>query len=240
MKKHMLLGLAGGALLLVGVLAGVVFGDNLRALAAGNTPAAPKATPGNQNSYCQMYLDTLAKDLGVTPDKLKSANQDAAQKVINQMASDGKITADQKARLTQALQKYASSPCAFVDMRAARKGLGDGAGLQQAFAPARAAVESAVAGSLKISTSTLKSDLAAGQTIPQIAAAQKVNISDVNTAYLNAVKTQLANAVSAGMITQSQSDAIYARVQQAVQSGHYPLLGMGGHSGRFGMPAPQQ
>ena len=224
MKKRALLGVAGGLLLVIGVLVGVVFGDNLRALAAGgSSPAQATATAGDQNSYCQLYIQTLASDLGVSPDKLKSANQDAAQKVINQMASDGKITAAQKDRLTQRLQKYANSPCAFVAARAAGRGARNH--LQQALAPARSAIESAVANALKISTTTLDSDLAAGQTIPQIATAQKINLSDVNNAYLNAVKAQLASAVSSGKITQPQSDAIYAKVQQAVQNGKYPLLG---------------
>jgi hypothetical protein len=185
-------------------------------------------------------MQTLASDLGTTTDKLKSANQDAAQKVINQLASDGKITAAKKAELTQALQKYGSNPCAFVNLHDAGKGLRQGlAGVQRALGPARAAVESAVAGALKISTSTLQSDLASGQTIPQIATAQKVNLSDVNTAYLNAVKSQLGSAVSAGTITQAQSDAVYSKVQQVVQSGAYPLLDMGtrGHKGQPAQPA---
>src|SRR6185437_15709071 len=109
--------------------------------------------------------------------------------------------------------------------------------VQRALGPARSAIASAVAGALKISTSTLDSDLAVGQTIPQIAAAQKVNLSDVNTAYLNAVKSQLSSAVSAGTITQAQSDAAYSKVQQAVQSGNYPLLGMRGHKSPPTQPA---
>jgi hypothetical protein len=240
MRKNVLLGVAGGVLLVVGVLAGMIFGDNIRALAAGNANATAQATPGNRASYCQLYMQTLASDLGTTTDKLKSANQDAAQKVINQLASDGKITAAQKTELTQALQKYGSNPCAFVNLHDAGKGLRQGlAGVQRALGPARAAVESAVAGALKISTSTLESDLASGQTIPQLATAQKVNLSDVNTAYLNAVKSQLSSAVSAGTITQAQSDAAYSKVQQAVQSGNYPLLGVGmrGHKGPPAQPA---
>lgn len=234
MKKRALLGAAGGLLLVIGMLVGIVFGDNLRALAAGGSSPA-QATAGDQNSYCQLYIQTLASDLGVSPDKLKSANQDAAQKVINQLASDGKISAAEKNQLTQALQKYGNNPCAFVATHAARKGLRND--IQHALAPARSAVESAVANSLKISTATLESDLAAGQTIPQIATAQKVNLSDVNTAYLNAVKSQLASAVSAGTITQQQSDAIYARVQKAVQNGNYPLLsGKAGHTAHPAQP----
>lgn len=231
MRKNVLLGVAGGILLIVGVLAGMIFGDNIRALAAGNTNATAQATPGNRASYCQLYMQTLASDLGVTTDKLKSANQDAAQKVINQLASDGKITAAQKTELTQALQKYGSNPCAFINMHGAGKGLRQ-PGVQRTLGTARAAVESAVAGALKISTSTLESDLAAGQTIPQIATTQKVNLSDVNTAYLNAVKSQLSSAVSAGTITQAQSDAAYSKVQQAVQKGNYPLLGTRGQKGQ--------
>ncbi|HEV2460515.1 MAG TPA: hypothetical protein VGS80_19345, partial [Ktedonobacterales bacterium] len=49
----------------------------------------------------------------------------------------------------------------------------------------------------------------------------------VSTAYLNAVKSALASAVSSHTITQTQSDALYAKVQQAVASGHYPLLERG-------------
>lgn len=232
-KKQLLLGIAGGGLLLIGVLVGVIFGGNLRALAAGNSTA--QATPNARAGYCQLYVQTLASDLGVSTDKLKSANQDAAQKVIDQMAKDGKISAAEKDKLTQAIQKYGSNPCAFLHLRGAGKGMrGD---IGKALAPARTAVESAVAGSLKVSTSTLENDLAAGKTIPQIATAQKVSLSDVNTAYLNAIKTQLSAAVSSGLITQDQSNAIYARVQQAVQNGHYPLLEMGGHMQQFAPPA---
>jgi len=234
MKKNVLLGVAGGVLLVVGVLAGMIFGDNIRALVAGSGNPTAKATPGDRASYCQLYMQTLASNLGVTTDKLKSANQVAAQKVIDQLAKDGKISADQKNQMTQALQKYASSPCAFVNVAAGRKGMTHD--FHQALAPARAAIESAVAGALKISTSTLESDLAAGQTIQQIAAAQKVNVSDVNTAYLNAVKSQLSSAVSSGAITQDQSNAVYSWVQQAVQSGRYPLLGMGVHKGLPAQP----
>ncbi|HKT37132.1 MAG TPA: hypothetical protein VJR48_02105 [Ktedonobacterales bacterium] len=240
MRKKVLLGVAGGLLLVVGALAGMIFGDNIRALADSNNTAHAQATPGNRASYCQLYMQTLASDLGTTTDKLKSANQDAAQKVINQLASDGKITAAQKAELTQALQKYGSNPCAYVNLHGAGRGLGmELQGIRQALAPARAAIQSAVAGALKISTSTLQSDLASGKTISQIATARKVNLSDVNTAYLNAVKSQLSSAVSANKITQAQSDMIYSKVQQAVQNGNYPLLdtGMRGHKGQPAQPA---
>ena len=71
---------------------------------------------------------------------------------------------------------------------------------------------------------TLQADLASGQTIPQIAKAQNVPLADVNTAYLDAVRSQLQAAVGAHTITQPQADKAYADVQQAVAQGRYPLL----------------
>src|SRR5262249_4616912 len=228
-RKQLLLGLAGGGLLVIGVLAGMLFGDNLRALAAGANTSNAQATPGDKASYCQLYLQKVASELGVTTDKLKSANRDAAQAVIDQLASDGKISATQKTELTQALQKYANSPCAFVNVRGLRHDLDHD--IRRALAPARAAAVAAVAGALKISATALESDLAAGQTIPQIATAQKVQVSDVNRAYLNAIKAQLASAGSKGTLTQDQSNRVFGKVQQAVQDGHYPLLSREAHKG---------
>lgn len=221
MRKTWLLGLAGGAILLVGVLGGVIFGDNLRAMAAGASAAATPTT--TRADYCKLYQDTLAKDLGVSADKLKSANQDATQKVLDQMEADGRITASQKADLEAKLQKASSKPCAFIPVGAGKRAL-RGSGVAKALASSQTAVESAVAAKLNISTATLTSDLAAGQSISQIAQAQKVQLTDVNTAYLNAVKAQLDQLVSGKKLTQDQENKLYQRVQQSVQQGHYPLL----------------
>lgn len=86
------------------------------------------------------------------------------------------------------------------------------------------AVVSAVAGALGISTTTLTSDLQAGQSLPQIAAAQNVSITTVNNAYLAAVKQTFDSAVSSGRFTQSQADQLYSIQQQDVANGQYPLL----------------
>lgn len=220
MRKTWVLGLGGGVILLIGVLAGTIFGDNLRALAAGTSSTA---TPTTRADYCKLYEDTLAKDLGVSTDKLQSANKDAAEQVLNQMEADGRITASQKADLEAKLQQSGSRPCAFVPVGAGKRAL-HASNIAWALASGRSAVESAVAAKLNVSTTTLQSDLAAGQTIPQIAQAQKVQLSDVNTAYLNAVKAQLDQLVSGKKLTQDQENQLYQRVQQAVQQGKYPLL----------------
>ena len=51
-------------------------------------------------------------------------------------------------------------------------------------------VLSAVAGALNLSTTSLTADLQAGQSVPQIAAAQNVSMTTVNSAYLSAAQQE--------------------------------------------------
>ncbi len=235
--QRVLFGAAGAALLIVGIAIGAFLGGPLSAFAAGTTGGATTATstpaPGSRQAYCQLYVQTLASNLGVSVSKLESANQAAAQKVIDQMYADGKITAAQKAKLEARLKANASNPCAALKDFPHRHGAGPN---RDFVATAHAAIEAAVARSLNISTSTLESDLQAGKTIPQIASAQHVSINTVNTAYLNAVQTQLNSAVKQGLITQTMANNAYTQAKNAVAQGHYPLLDGGPHGGRLGGP----
>ncbi len=235
--RRVLVGVGAVALLLVGAAVGFVAAGPLRAAsAAPGASTGGSATPSASNSaYCTLYLQTLEKDLGVSQSKLVSANQDAVTKVINKLYADGKITAAQKTKALNDLKNNASNPCAalaFTHVGGPGAHGGPGAGLG---ASARTAIETAVAKALNISTTTLESDLQAGQTISQIATAQKVNINTVNTAYLNAVQAQLNAAVKAGDITQTQANNVYTAVKNAVANGDYPLLDHGGFGrGPFG------
>ena len=223
MHKRALFGLAGGGIFAAGLLIGMMT-NGFSVFASSSSPPNTTASFASGN-YCQLYAQTLANDLHVTTAQLQQANRDALQKVIDQMSADGKITAAQKSKLEANLQKLSQRSCAFVGRFAGR---GAGARYVQALAGARTQIESAVAKALNnMPVTTLDADLASGQTISQIASAQHVSISTVSTAYLSAVKSALASSVSSHTITQTQSDALYAKVQQAVASGHYPLLERG-------------
>ncbi|HKB49009.1 MAG TPA: hypothetical protein VKC57_14995, partial [Ktedonobacterales bacterium] len=185
-----------------------------------HTSAAKTTTKADIQAYCQLYEQTLAKDLNVPESQLEQANAQAVQAVIDQMAKDGKITAAQKTQLEQAAAQIKSSPCTQLGAlgnlaRQHSNGLGQLEGAHQA-------VVQSVANALHLSADTLTSDLAKGQTISQIASAQHVSIDSVNAAYLGAVQTQLKQVVNSGMLSQAQSDMLYSKLKQAVQSGHYP------------------
>ncbi len=235
MRRRMTLGLAIGGVFVAGLLLGGMMSGILPALAASqnqspqHTSAAKTTTKADIQAYCQLYEQTLAKDLNVPESQLEQANAQAVQAVIDQMAKDGKITAAQKTQLEQAAAQIKSSPCTQLGAlgnlaRQHSNGLGQLEGAHQA-------VVQSVANALHLSADTLTSDLAKGQTISQIASAQHVSIDSVNAAYLGAVQTQLKQVVNSGMLSQAQSDMLYSKLKQAVQSGHYPLLERGGFTG---------
>jgi hypothetical protein len=230
MRKRIIMGVAGASLVLVGIFAGFIVSGGIPVLASRNPAAASvsQATPGNATSYCQLYEQTLAKQLGVSESKLEIANSAALQTVIEQMAKDGTITSQQESKLLQMVQKYGSQPCSHLN-QFAHRARGNN---YQILAGARQSIMTPVAASLGISTSTLESDLKAGQTIPEIAKARNVSLSAVNSAYLGAVKSLLAQAVSKNEITQDESNTLYSHVTAWVNAGRYPLLG--GAGGRCG------
>ena len=85
-------------------------------------------------------------------------------------------------------------------------------------------VLAAVAGALNLSTTALTADLQAGETVPQIAAAENVSLTTVNNAYLGAAEQEFNTFAASGRMTQVQVSQLYTQQQQDVQSGQYPLL----------------
>lgn len=235
--RRLLLGIGAGGIFVAGLLAGMIASGGIPAFAAGSPSGSSPS--GSGNKYCQTYLSTLASELHVTQRQLAQDNQAAIQKTLDQMQADGKITAAQKAQIEQRLQNAWQHPCALLG-RALKPGRGGPGGLGghlgAQLSGARQQIEAAVAPTLKLSAATLDSDLAAGQTIAQIAKAQGVSVSAVNTAYESAVQAALKTAVANGTLTQAQSTALYGKVQQAVAAGHYPLLERPARHSGGGMP----
>jgi hypothetical protein len=233
MRKRIILGVAGAIIFCSGILAGIIVSGGIPAFARStNTTNAQSHSSSTPAGYCQLYEQTLASQLNISESKLERANSAALQTVIKQMAKDGQISSKQQSLLQQAVQEYSTQHCShltqLLQLANAKNRSAGSAALQQVLAGARQSIEAPVAAALDISTATLNSDLAAGQTIPRIASTQHVSLSTVNKAYLGAVQTLLSQAVSNGYLTQSQSSALSSRITTAVNSGRYPLLQPGG------------
>ena len=233
MRKRTMMGLVGAALLLVGLVGGIVIGSQMTAHAASETHTKVTAAKGD---YCDLYEQTLANQLGVSTTALEQANATAIQQTMAQMQKDGTLTLFEVNALQKVLQEYESQPCAKLKSALSQMGSGHGTGtgdadtaqLQTMVKGVRGLLENAVAQKLNLSPLALDSDLTHGQTIQQLVSAQHVKLSDVSAAYLSAAQSLLGMAVANGTITQAQSDFVSQMLSHAVAAGHFPLLDKGG------------
>jgi hypothetical protein len=240
MRKRLALGLGAVGIFVVGLVAGALMVSGvLPAFASSGTGSANPATTTTKGGYCALYEQTLANELNTSTSKLEQANSDALQAVIKQMYADKKITAQQETKLLQQAANLKSGACTHLGAlaRRARRGAAGTAGTagagaaKSALAGARQAIEAQVAPALHLTVTQLDGDLKAGQTVSAIASTQKVDLATVKSTYLSAVQSELGKAVSAGTLTQPQSDVLYSRIEQAANAGHFPLLERGGPQG---------
>ena len=83
-----------------------------------------------------------------------------------------------------------------------------------ALKPNAAAIQNQIAQDLHISASQLQQDIKSGQTVSQIATAQNVSATQLQTDEVNAVKPYLDQAVSAGSVTQKQETTYLSHLQK--------------------------
>ncbi len=208
MKRFLIIG-GSSLLLLLGILVGAVYGSarTANANASSTTSTASNSTVSTNSSssaatdYCSQFQTDLAKKLGVTSDKLKSAESAAASDTIDQMVKDGKISqtqADQiKARLGDATN------CQFKN-----NGSTSGSFNMQKLQQYLVAAEAQVAKGLGISSANLTSQLQSGKSLHDIATAHNVNDAQLKTLLNNAIQSELKAAVKAGDVTQAQADMV--------------------------------
>ena len=91
-----------------------------------------------------------------------------------------------------------------------------GAGIQTRASAGRGAIAVAISTDLGITKQQLRSDLASGQTLAQIAAANGKSVNDVEQAILGAVQSRLDQAVAAGLLTSDKEQTVLARVTDRI------------------------
>jgi len=192
-----------GAVVLVSASAA---GYNLPFLASSTTPttaASVSQTAAQPSALCTDFLTHLSADLSTSQAALVGAYQKAIGQTLADEVKSGKLT---QAR-ADAIQKRLAgkAPCALIAGLQPRPGLG-------AF---RNALRSAEASALGITEPTLKSDLAKGMTLSQIAAAQKVTEAQFRDRLIAQLKPVLNAAVTNKKLTPARAQAIIKRLQTA-------------------------
>lgn len=200
MTKKPLFWIGGLALLLLlGVLCGVFFAGPLIVSAHGVTPVATPS-PAATNPSCMQYLQDLATRLNVPLATLEQDQQAAKEDVLAQLVKDGKLTQAQADAIRRRLQAHQA--CSGKDRFPGEKGV-----LRQIIKKYAPTLLNELASGLHLSASQLQADLQNGQTLSQIASAQKIATSQLPTIVLTAVQGTLDKARQAGDVTQSQETA---------------------------------
>jgi hypothetical protein len=203
-----------------GLIAAAIVGGTLIGSAAAQSGASPTgnatlAVEAN-GAYCDLYLDTLAAELGVEAADLGPAARAAATATINAMIDDGEIPADVGQRMLDRLADADGSGCAALGIRFAHKlHVAAAAGwLHDATA--------AAAGVLGIQPRELREQMRGGASLADIADSQGVDYATVQSAVLEATQADLDAAVEAGRLTQARADALLARVTEWLDAGGQP------------------
>jgi hypothetical protein len=187
----------------------------IAALAVIGGGGAALAASGGSGSPGQSFLDSVARHLGISSQKLQDATKAAAIDQVDAALKDGKITkaeADElKARIESGDFPPFFGPAPFFGHRFGPMG-GDFHGGPPLFGDKL----SAAAEYLGLTEAQLRTKLNSGQTLAQIAKAQGKSVDGLKQTILADAKKNLDQLVKDGELTQAEADAMYERLQSHV------------------------
>ena len=198
---------AGAAVLVTASAAGLNVGFRPSSSQPASAETASVSQKAGASAVCNDFLSHLSSDLG----KSQSQVNAAVQKAIGQTLADEVKNKDLTQAQADAIkQKMASQPpCALAGNlgKADAPGTSIGAYTQQLI--------SAAASALGISDAQLKTDLAGGMTLSQIAAAQNPPVTEAQfrTRLIANLTPLLDTAVTNKKLTSAQEQAIIQRLQ---------------------------
>ncbi len=189
------------------VVAGLALGIIFSPIAGSSTASAqmqpPAQTQSSFDSLRTAFLDKLATALNIQRSALDSAITSAGTSTVDDALTAGTLSQAQADALRSRIQSG--------DVGALWGGRGGRGGAR--VAGLHDAMEAAAGRALSITEDELETQLRAGQTLAQLAQAHNTTEQAVIDAALAAAKTELAEAVTAGTLTQAQADAKYADLQ---------------------------
>jgi hypothetical protein len=193
----------------------------------GGGAAAVAATGGGSGT--SDFLDSVAKHLGVSPQKLEDATKAAAIDQVNADLAAGRITKEQADELKKRIEAgdgvlggpgrlgYGFGGPGGGPGRPGFPGGGPGRpGFPGLGRPVIANEIAAAAKYLGLSESDLRTKLRDGQSLADVAKAQGKDVDGLKTAILGAAKADLDKAVADKKLTQSQADDIYNGVKSHI------------------------
>ena len=220
MKNLKTLGIAGGL-----IAAALVGGTLISAALAA--PSSPNSTTGadlaDKAAYCDTWQKKFADELGVSVDDLLPAAKAASIAAIDAALAAGDLTEERATALKDKINAAdGSNACRLFGHPFA----GVGHGPKAHFG---GPLLSVAADALGMDAGALMQALRNGDSLKDVATAQSKDYATVTAAIHDAAKTKLDTAVANGL-DQARADEILSKLDAALATGDFPLLGPG-HGG---------
>jgi hypothetical protein len=209
-----------GALILSAIVGGTLIGSALATDTDG--------TDVDTSEYCDVFMDTLASELGTDRDGLVAAGRTAALAAVDAAVEAGDLTDEQAAAVRERIEAYDGSGCGFLG-----HGIGFAPGFAHGFARGFLGgdVFEAAAEALGIESSALIEQLGDAGSLEALAEELGVSYDTVRASVLEAVEADLDAAVAEGL-SQERADEALERITAWLDDGG-EVGGFRGHH-RFG------
>lgn len=202
MRRTKTLGIAG-ALILSALVGGTLIGSALATDESTGTDATGAAT-----EYCDVFMDSLASELGTTRDDLVAAGKSAASTAIDAALAAGDLSEERATAMRERVEQADGTGCAWFGQHGFAPRVG-GHGMGHGFLGGD--VLEAAAGALGIESSALIERARDATSLEALADEQGVAYDDVKAAVLAAVQADLDAAVADGL-DQGRADAAIERL----------------------------
>jgi hypothetical protein len=211
----------------------IAIGAAVFAVAAGGGAAVAASTSGSAPND---FLDSVAKHLGISREKLDDATKAAAIDQVDAQLKAGKITQAQADALKKRIESGDIPPLGVFRGGGPGAGFGFGApgGPGGPLPLLKAGIGDSIAAAAKylgLSESALRDQLRDGKSLADIAKAQNKDLNGLKDAILASAKSNLDQAVADKQITQTQADDIYNRLKSRIDdvvNGQLRFKGPGG------------
>ncbi len=201
MRMTKTLGFAG-ALILSAVLGGTLIGSATATDETTGTGTDADATA--RGAYCDVFMDTLASELGTDRGGIVDAGKTAANAAIDDAVAAGDLTEERATALRERIDAYDGEGCGMFGRFAKGFHAGFGHGMARGFLGGD--VFEAAADALGIESADLIGQARDAGSLEALAEAQGVAYDEVKASVLAAVGADLDAAVAEGM-DQERADA---------------------------------
>jgi hypothetical protein len=205
-----------GALIAAALVGGTLIGSAFATDEATDTDPASSST-----RYCDVFMDALAADLGISREALVSAGRSAANATLDAAVEAGDIATDRADAFRDRIAEMDGAGCGLLG---GGKGLAFGRGfdlgLERGMARGLggAHVFSAAADALGLESSALIDELRDAGSLEAVAQERAVSYDDVKSAVLASVQSRL-NAVVANGLSQDRADTMLERISTWLDAG---------------------